>query len=240
MPRRPLPPRTLIHWPRHGGGSPPLVGNPRVPRFRFMSSLTKGLRTSCKSFPYHLKWLLGEELSCQPGPKGTEQDSIAQCSVCGHFEALFPASWKNREMLPAVQRRLGNRHPAHYGDRRRHNGRRSTKALVSEFSEISSRMLDDRNLPNRQWLRLFFVIITMPFEGNERNLTPGEQLANSCKKPRKICSWFSLRFFPHRGPARGQPPSFFSRPDQGILTGSAKSIVMAHCHEQFFPAHSPS
>jgi hypothetical protein len=23
------------------------------------------------------------------GPKGTEQDSIAQCSVCGHIEALF-------------------------------------------------------------------------------------------------------------------------------------------------------
>ncbi len=49
------------------------------------------------------------------GPKGTEQDSIAHCSVCGHFEALFELpSWKNREMLPAVQRRLGNRHPAHY------------------------------------------------------------------------------------------------------------------------------
>src|SRR6202165_413314 len=39
---------------------------------------------------------------------------------------------------------------------------------------------------------------------------------------------------PHRGPARGQP--LLSGADQGICTGSAKSIVMAHCHEQFFLA----
>src|SRR5467141_3567230 len=37
---------------------------------------------------------------------------------------------------------------------------------------------------------------------------------------------------PYRGPARGQP--LLSGADQGICTGSAKSIVMAHCHEQFF------
>ena len=37
--------------------------------------------------------------------------------------------------------------------------------------------------------------------------------------------------FPHRGPARRQP--FFSGADQGILTGSTKGIVLAHCRQQF-------
>jgi hypothetical protein len=38
----------------------------------------------------------------------------------------------------------------------------------------------------------------------------------------------------YRGPARGQP--ILSGADQGIRTGSAKSIVMADCHEQFLLA----
>src|SRR3984957_4369370 len=39
---------------------------------------------------------------------------------------------------------------------------------------------------------------------------------------------------PHSGPARRQP--LLSGTDPGILTGSAKSIVLAHCRQQFFPA----
>src|SRR5229473_1043316 len=39
---------------------------------------------------------------------------------------------------------------------------------------------------------------------------------------------------PDRGPPRRQP--LLSGADQGIRTGSAKSVVMAHCHEQFFLA----
>src|SRR3984885_3337459 len=37
---------------------------------------------------------------------------------------------------------------------------------------------------------------------------------------------------PHCGPARRQP--FLSGADQGILTGSAKSLVLAYCRQQFF------
>src|ERR1039458_1489639 len=39
---------------------------------------------------------------------------------------------------------------------------------------------------------------------------------------------------PHRGPTRRQP--LLSGADQGIRTGSAKSIVLAHCRQQFFLA----
>src|SRR6266478_4211538 len=39
---------------------------------------------------------------------------------------------------------------------------------------------------------------------------------------------------PHCGSARRQP--LLSGADEGILTGSAQSIIMAHCHEQFFLA----
>jgi hypothetical protein len=48
-----------------------------------------------------------------------------------------------------------------------------------------------------------------------------------------MCAAHTIRY-DHRGPARRQP--FLSGADQGILIGSAKGIVLAHCLEQFFSA----
>src|SRR5260370_42715176 len=75
-----------------------------------------------------------------------------------------------------------------------------------------------------------FVIITMPLGGISLREGPYRTHARGGQKsaPGSRCA------LAHRGPARRQP--LLSGADQGILTGSAKSIVMAHCHEQFFPA----
>src|SRR5260370_27654533 len=75
-----------------------------------------------------------------------------------------------------------------------------------------------------------FVIITMPLGGISLREGPYRTHARGGQKaaPGSRCA------LSHRGPARRQP--LLSGADQGVRTGSAKSIVMAHCHEQFFPA----
>src|SRR5260370_17285075 len=77
----------------------------------------------------------------------------------------------------------------------------------------------------------------MPFTGIDRSLTAvslRERSYRTHARSREKSAPGSRGALSHCGPARRQP--LFSSADQGILTGSAKSIVMAHCHEQFFPA----
>jgi hypothetical protein len=76
------------------------------------------------------------------GPKGTEQDSIGQCSVCGRIEALFELPGRTEKCCLECSADLATAillsteiHAATLTGR-------STNALVSEFSEISTRMLE--------------------------------------------------------------------------------------------------
>jgi hypothetical protein len=76
------------------------------------------------------------------GPKGTEQDLVGQCSVCGRIEALFELPGRiekccfecSADLATAI--RLSTEIDAAT------LAGRSTNALVSEFSEISGRMLE--------------------------------------------------------------------------------------------------
>src|SRR5260370_7932199 len=77
----------------------------------------------------------------------------------------------------------------------------------------------------------------MPFTGIDRSLTAISLRQGSYRthaRSREKSAPGSRGAISHRGPARRQP--LLSGADQGILAGSAKSIVVAHCHEQFFPA----
>jgi hypothetical protein len=76
------------------------------------------------------------------GPKGTEQDSIGQCSVCGRIEELFELPGRTETYCLecsadfATALLLTTEIDAATLDGR------SPNALVSEFWEISSRMLE--------------------------------------------------------------------------------------------------
>src|SRR5258708_17380546 len=75
----------------------------------------------------------------------------------------------------------------------------------------------------------------MPFTGIDRSLTAISLRQGSYRthaRSREKSAPFSRGALSHRGPARRQP--LLSGADQGILTVSAKSIGMSHCHEQFF------
>jgi hypothetical protein len=76
------------------------------------------------------------------GPKGTEQDSIAQCSVCGRNEALFELPGRTEKCCLECSADLATAILLSTEIDAATLSGRSTNALVSEFSEISSRMLE--------------------------------------------------------------------------------------------------
>ena len=76
------------------------------------------------------------------GPKGTEQDSIAQCSVCGRNEALFELPGRTEKCCLECSADLATAILLSTEIDAATLAGRSTNALVYEFSEISSRMLE--------------------------------------------------------------------------------------------------
>jgi hypothetical protein len=75
------------------------------------------------------------------GPKGTEQDSIAQCSVCGRIEELLELPGRIEKCCLECSADLAAAILLSTEIEAATLAGRSTTALVSEFSEISSRML---------------------------------------------------------------------------------------------------
>jgi hypothetical protein len=76
------------------------------------------------------------------GPRGTEQDSIAQCSVCGRIEALFDLPGRTEKYCLECSADLATAILLSTEIDAATLAGRSTNALVSEFSEISGRMLE--------------------------------------------------------------------------------------------------
>jgi hypothetical protein len=76
------------------------------------------------------------------GPKGTEQDSIAQCSVCGRIKALFELPGRPEKACLECSADLATAILLSTEINVATLAGRSTNALVAEFSEISSRMLE--------------------------------------------------------------------------------------------------
>src|SRR6266478_3711054 len=76
------------------------------------------------------------------GPKGTEQDSIAQCSACGRMEALFELPGRTEKCCLGCSADLATAILLSTEIEAATLAGRGTNALVSEFSEISSRMLE--------------------------------------------------------------------------------------------------
>jgi hypothetical protein len=76
------------------------------------------------------------------GPKGTEQDSIAQCSVCGRIAELFDLPGRTEKYCLECSADLATAMLLSTEIDAATLAGRSTKALVSEFGEISSRMLE--------------------------------------------------------------------------------------------------
>jgi hypothetical protein len=76
------------------------------------------------------------------GPKGTEQDSIARCSVCGRIEELFDLPGRTEKYCLECSADLATAILLSTEIDAATLAGRSTKALVSEFGEISSRMLE--------------------------------------------------------------------------------------------------
>jgi hypothetical protein len=76
------------------------------------------------------------------GPKGTEQDSIAQCSICGRIAPLFELPGRTEKYCLGCSADLATAILLSTEIDAATMAGRSTRALVSEFSEISSRMLE--------------------------------------------------------------------------------------------------
>jgi hypothetical protein len=76
------------------------------------------------------------------GPKGTEQDSIAQCSVCGRVWELFELPGRTEKYCLECSADLATAILLSTEIDAAPLAGRSTRALVSEFSDISSRMLE--------------------------------------------------------------------------------------------------
>jgi hypothetical protein len=76
------------------------------------------------------------------GPKGAEQDSIAQCSVCSRIEALFELPGRTEKCCLECSADLATAILLSTEIDAATLAGRSTNALVSEFSAISSRMLE--------------------------------------------------------------------------------------------------
>jgi hypothetical protein len=76
------------------------------------------------------------------GPKGTEQVSIAGCSVCGRIEELFELPGRTETFCLECSADLATAILLTTEIDAATLAGRSTNALVSEFGEISSRMLE--------------------------------------------------------------------------------------------------
>jgi hypothetical protein len=76
------------------------------------------------------------------GPKGTEQASIARCCVCGRIEELFELPGRTERYCLECSADLATAILLTTEIDAATLAGRSTKALVSEFGEISSRMLE--------------------------------------------------------------------------------------------------
>ena len=76
------------------------------------------------------------------GPKGTERDSIAQCSICGHFEALFELPGRTEKCCLECSADLATAILLSTEIDAATLAGRNSNALVTEFTEVSSRMLE--------------------------------------------------------------------------------------------------
>jgi hypothetical protein len=76
------------------------------------------------------------------GPKGTEQDSIAPCSVCGRIEPLFELPRRTEKYCLECSADLATAILLSTEIDAATLAGKSTSALESEFAEISSRMLE--------------------------------------------------------------------------------------------------
>jgi hypothetical protein len=76
------------------------------------------------------------------GPKGTEQASITRCSVCGRIEELFELPGRTERCCLKCSADLATAILLTTEIDAATLAGRSTNALVSEFGEISSRMLE--------------------------------------------------------------------------------------------------
>ena len=76
------------------------------------------------------------------GPKGTEQASIARCCVCGRIEELFELPGRTERYCLECSADLATAILLTTEIDAATLAGRSTKALVSEFGEITSRMLE--------------------------------------------------------------------------------------------------
>jgi hypothetical protein len=76
------------------------------------------------------------------GPKGTEQDAMAHCSVCGRIEKLFELPGRTEKCCLECSADLATAILLSAEIDAATLAGRSINALVSEFSEISSRMLE--------------------------------------------------------------------------------------------------
>jgi hypothetical protein len=76
------------------------------------------------------------------GHKGTEQDLIEQCSVCGRIDELFELPGRTQKCCLECSADLATAILLSIEIDAATLARRNTNALVSEFSEISSRMLE--------------------------------------------------------------------------------------------------
>jgi hypothetical protein len=76
------------------------------------------------------------------GPKGTENDSIAPCSVCGHLEELFELPGRAEKCCLECSADMATAMLLSTEIDAATLAGRSTDALVSEFSQVSSRMLE--------------------------------------------------------------------------------------------------
>jgi hypothetical protein len=76
------------------------------------------------------------------GPKGTEQDLIEQCSVCGCIDVLFELPGRTRKCCLGCSADLATAILLSTEIDAATLAGRNTNALVSELSEISSRMLE--------------------------------------------------------------------------------------------------
>jgi hypothetical protein len=76
------------------------------------------------------------------GPKGTEQDSIGQCSVCGRIEELFELPGRTEACCLECSADLAASILLTTEIDAATQAGRGTNALVSEFFQISGRMLE--------------------------------------------------------------------------------------------------
>jgi hypothetical protein len=76
------------------------------------------------------------------GPKGTEQDLIEQCGVCGRMDELFELPGRTQKCCLECSADLPTAILLSTEIDAATLAGRNTNALVSELSEISSRMLE--------------------------------------------------------------------------------------------------